>query len=166
MPGGVHIHYVKVDGGLLEMPILANISRSEDEEEVVFYGSGAGSGSGSETLVFDFDSDDPDYFIILSTFTVTFNVLDCAYGITPLVGSYVIEGDGSMTAKVEVEQIARGSLPVTGTFSLSIGGREVPNIAADIDAATLEAVLEINFPDEGGEFTCACRYSSSHVTTV
>ena len=130
---------------MLKLPQL--LRRDNDNFRTNETGSGSGSGSTSP------QSQNP-YVMIIATHTITYTVDNCGYGISLLEGYY--EGRlENEPVKVDITRVANGSLPVDGTFEVSIGGVTVRNIAADVSGSDLEFFLEANFPEEEGMYiTC------------
>lgn len=81
-PNGVVINYFEVDGGILDIPML--IER----------GSGM---NGSQSAL-----DDPVYSMVVSTFEVSYGVMECGFGIGLLIGYY----DNISAGVVTVEQVS------------------------------------------------------------
>ena len=128
-PGGVHISALTVTGGDVSPMLL-----EEEEEE---------DSSG--------DSFGPIPRLVVSTFQITYTVVNCGVGLT------LIEGDQSDSSSVITKLVQAGTPGVTGTFDLSFQGREIRGVPADIASDRLEGLLETNFPDEGGKAVQQCE---------
>ena len=84
--------------------------------------------------------------LVMSSFQISYTVENCGVGMPLLDGV----SDQSNSSIVNVTRIQAGTPGITGTFDLSFDGREIRGIPADVTAATLDQLLEANYPSEGG----------------
>ena len=127
-PGGVQISALTLTGDDVSPMLL------EEEEE---------DSSG--------DSFGPIPRLAVSTFQITYTVVNCGVRLT------LIEGDQSDSSSVITKLVQAGTPGVTGTFDLSFQGREIRGVPADIASDRLEGLLETNLPDEGGKAVQQCE---------
>ena len=136
-PNRVRLSGVVVSGGYLRSPLLVRTPSTPES------GSGASGGSGFDAI----PAPNISYQLQLATFQVKYMVDNCAVGIPLSLARY----NEDSNYDVMVERLEAGSPPITGTFDLSFNGRTIRGIRSDVSKNDLDALLEQNYPEEGGK---------------
>lgn len=142
-PGGVQLSAVTVTGGYNTPPELMDTDSPYSRLDLN-------------------TSFGPIPMLIVSSFQVSYTVVNCGSGM-PLLEATVSQPNSSVVTRLQA-----GTPGITGTFDLSFNGRNMRGIPADVTAAVLEQLLEINFPNEGGMCTLhvVCRTHGRVGTTI